>query len=52
MSAITLLFDPAQEPLVHEKILPLLAGSWVRRGAGKVGELLARARITLPAGVE
>ncbi len=24
MSTITLLFDPAQEPLVHEKILPLL----------------------------
>jgi pimeloyl-ACP methyl ester carboxylesterase len=35
-----------------ELVLPLLAGSWVRQGAGRVGALLARARVTLPAGLE
>ena len=35
-----------------ELVLPLLTGSWVRRGAAQVGGLLGRARITLPAGLE
>ncbi len=35
-----------------ELVLPLLAGSWVRSGAGKVGQLLGKARVTLPKGFE
>lgn len=35
-----------------ELALPLLAGSWVRAGAGKVGQLLTKARVTLPKGLE
>lgn len=34
-----------------ELLLPLLAGSYVRSAAGKVGGLLGKARITLPAGL-
>ncbi|MCW2613101.1 MAG: alpha/beta hydrolase fold protein [Frankiales bacterium] len=33
-------------------VLPLLAGSWVRQGAGKLGGLLSRARISVPKGLE
>lgn len=35
-----------------ELVLPLLAGSWVRRGAGTVGGLLRKARVTLPKGLQ
>ena len=35
-----------------ELVLPLLAGSYVRRGASKLGELLGKARVTLPTGLE
>jgi pimeloyl-ACP methyl ester carboxylesterase len=34
-----------------EIVLPLLAGSWVRRAGVKGGELLARARFSLPPGL-
>jgi pimeloyl-ACP methyl ester carboxylesterase len=35
-----------------ELVLPLLAGSWVRRAATKVGVGLTKARVRLPAGLE
>lgn len=35
-----------------ELVLPLLAGSWVRRAAGKVGLGLTRARVQLPKALE
>ena len=35
-----------------ELVLPLLAGSWVRRGAATVGSWLGSARVTLPKGLE
>jgi pimeloyl-ACP methyl ester carboxylesterase len=34
-----------------ELVLPLLAGSWVRRAGAKGGELLAKARVSLPPGL-
>lgn len=34
-----------------ELVLPLLAGSWVRRGAGTLGRVLGTARVTVPAGL-
>ena len=35
-----------------ELVLPLLAGSYVRSAGAKVGELLGKARVTLPAGLQ
>jgi len=35
-----------------ELVLPLLAGSWVRRAGTKLGGLLGRARVTLPSALE
>jgi pimeloyl-ACP methyl ester carboxylesterase len=35
-----------------ELVLPLLAGSWARAGADRVGRLLATARVRLPTGLE
>ena len=35
-----------------ELVLPLLAGSWVRAGAGKLAGLLGKARVSIPRGLQ